>query len=80
LNVDTRDLDICEVQGPSSRKSDPVDPLVGQNVVVCHGPLKGLYGRVKDVGSDTLTVELEAKVATSKYSRQPLMRNDVKVV
>ena len=74
------DLEICEVQGPSLPKSDPVDPLLGQNVVVSCGPLKGLYGWVTEVGSEMLTVELEAKVASSNNSRQPIMRNDVSIV
>ena len=80
FNVDTRNLEICEVQGPSLPKSDPVNPLMGQNVIVSCGPLKGLYGRVKDVGTETLTVELEAKVASSNSSRQPIMRNDISIV
>ena len=78
FNIDTRDLEICNVQGPSLPKSDPVHPLVDKNVIIRRGPLKGLYGRVKDVGSVTLTVELEAKVAGSKYSRQPFKWNDIR--
>ena len=80
FNIDTRDLEICEVQGPSLPKSDPIHPLVDKQVVVKRGPLKGLYGRIKDVGSEVLTVELEAKVAGSRNSRQPIKWNDLRVL
>ncbi len=78
FNINTRNLEICNVQGPSLLKSDPVHPLVDKNVIIRRGPLKGLYGHVKDVRSVTLTIELEAKVAGSKYLCQPFKWNDIR--
>ena len=80
FNIDTRELEICEVQGPSLPKSDPIHPLVDKQVIVKRGPLKGLYGRIKDVGSEVLTVELEAKVAGSRNSRQPIKWTNLRVL
>jgi hypothetical protein len=80
FNIDTRDLEICEVQGPSLPKSDPVHPLVDQKILVSRGPSKGLYGRIKEVGSEVLSVELEAKVASSANSCQPMKWTDVILV
>ena len=72
FNINTHNLEICKVQGPSLPKSNPIHPLVDKQVVVKWGPLKGLYGRIKDVGSEVLTVELEAKVTGSRNSCQPI--------
>ena len=80
FNIDTADLEVCEVQGPSLPKSDPVHPLVDRQVIIRRGPLKGLYGRIKDVGTGYLTVELEAKIAGSRSSRQPIKWNDLRLV
>jgi len=68
------------VQGPSLPKSDPVHPLVNQKVIVSQGPSKGLYGRIKEVGSEALSVELEAKVASSTNSCQPMKWTDLTLV
>ncbi|KAF8264671.1 hypothetical protein EI94DRAFT_1805484 [Lactarius quietus] len=80
FTIDKCDLEFCKVQGPSLPKNDPVHPLVNQSVIVSRGPSKGLYGRVKDIGLQILTVELEAKVVSSKDSRQRFKWGDIRIV
>lgn len=80
FNIDTRDLEICETQGLSLPKNDPVHPLVNQRILVSQGPSKGLYGRIKEVGSEAMSVELEAKVASSTNSCQPMKWTDLTLV
>jgi hypothetical protein len=61
-------------------KSDPIHPLVDKKVLVSQGPSKGLYGCIKDVRSEALSVKLEAKVASSRNSCQPMKWTDLTLV
>ncbi|KAF8261667.1 hypothetical protein EI94DRAFT_1809926 [Lactarius quietus] len=87
FTINMCNLEFCEVQGLSLPKNDPVHPLVDQSIIISRGPSKGLYGRVKDVSLQILTVELEAKVVgvmngacdQMKPSARDLCRNDFDV-
>ncbi|KAI9429356.1 hypothetical protein H4582DRAFT_2065376 [Lactarius indigo] len=63
--IETRELEVCSTQGPSLPKNDPVHPLMGQRVTIIRGPLKGLYGNIREVGATAITVELPALMASS---------------
>jgi hypothetical protein len=74
FEIDLHQLDVCEVQGPSLPKNDPVHPLVGQRVKVIRDHFKGYYALVKDVGSSGVMIELEARVAANSSSPQQTVK------
>jgi hypothetical protein len=45
--------------------------------VVIHGPFKGLYGNIKEVGATTITVELGALLAGASSPLQNLKLADL---
>lgn len=58
FKIDLRELDICAMQGPSLPQDEPIDRRA-QEVVITKGHYKGYYGRIKDVGREAVTIELE---------------------
>ncbi|KAN0141162.1 hypothetical protein V8E53_000918 [Lactarius tabidus] len=80
FNIDMHDLEICKIQGLSLPKNDPIHPLVNQRILVTRGPSKGLYGCIKEVGSEAMSVKLEAKVASSTNLCQPMKWTDLTLV
>ncbi|KAI9431322.1 hypothetical protein H4582DRAFT_2085153 [Lactarius indigo] len=65
FEIETCELEVCSTQGPSLPKNDPVHPLMGQRVTIIRGPLKGLYGNIREVGATAITVEIPALMASS---------------
>jgi hypothetical protein len=80
FNINMHDLEICKVQGPSFPKSDPIHLLVNQKIIISWGPLKGLYGCIKQVGSEALSIKLEVKVTSSTNSCQPMKWTNLTLV
>ena len=60
------DLDVCAMQGPSLPNKDEIDPRVGASVVVNRGYFKGYRGRITNVGSEAIDVQLEALMVANK--------------
>jgi hypothetical protein len=81
FEIDLQRLDVCEVQGPSLPKNDPVHPLVGQRVQVTRNNFKGYYALVKDVGSSGVILELKARIGSNSSSPQQTVEwRDITVV
>jgi hypothetical protein len=70
FTIETRELDVCALQGPSLPRGDLIHPLLGHEVIIAKGPSKGYRGRIKYVGCVAVTVELEAWVVGSNLAIQ----------
>jgi len=54
------------MQGPSLPNKDEIDPRVGASVVVNRSYFKGYRGRITNVGSKAIDVQLEALMVANK--------------
>jgi transcription elongation factor len=74
-------LEVSSSQAYSIPPDDRVDPLLGKRVVVTHGPHRGYDGYVRDVGNESVVVELTALIASSTSSpRQNFVRDHLRLM
>jgi hypothetical protein len=78
--INVQELNVCTIQALSLPKNNLDYAIIGQQVMITHGPFKSYYGLVKDISLSYVTVKLNSHLVSRSSPWQNILWLDVMIV